>query len=213
MKSFTRKQAQKYIEKRLNDLSKQGYNISNILKGKTIEKMAWSKNSLNEFKKLVNREKQREKIKQEVKRIDIKLAEKREQRKIENQRRAKRNYISKTTKAIAKFNLNIEPTKMNIRKITSLEADKFFDRYFNSIKGDVQLESKINQLKKRFGNRLDLLHDFIDKVTQIDFNYEIDGVIFSREQFETEFSDDWNNMMSDRLDKMFSILNSKEFRI
>lgn len=213
MKNFTRKNAEKYIEKRLKELENQGYDTERILKGKTPKQYAWSRNSLNQFKKHVNREKQREKIIQENIENDKRMAEKREQRKIENQKRSKRNYISKSTRAIVKHNLHVEPSKMNIRRITALEADKFFDRYFKSTRSNVELQNKVNQLKRRFGNRLDLLHEFIDRVSKIDFKYEMDGIVFSKDEFKTDFADDWDNMMNKRLDKMYSLLNEEDFRI
>lgn len=198
MEKFNRKDAQKYVKRRIREIEKLDLNIGFITQGKTIEQLAWLPKSLENFKKRISRAKER-------KREEIKVKDK--------PKKDKRNLISNKTIAIVKNNLDVKPTKKNIRRITKLEADKFFDKYFKSVLNNVKIEKKVNKLKKRFGNRLDLLHDFIDKVLQIDFNYEIDGIVFSRQEFESDFADNWDDMMEERLDRMFSILNKKEFMI
>lgn len=242
MIKFTRENAKKYIEKELKKADKIGLDISKITEGKSIDKLSHNSTTLNNFKKRMKRQKERPKLIAENIETDKRLATKRKERENkkfnreyeraikkgnisnelkekrekmlkENAKDFKRNFISDPTKAIVKFNLNIEPTKHNIAKVTKLEADKFFDKYFKSVRGDVALEKKIDNLKNRFGNRLDLLHEFINKVTAIDFHYEIDGMVFDRGQFESDFAENWNDMMESRLDKMFSLLNKKEFNI
>lgn len=198
MEKFNRKNAQKYVKRRLKEVENLDLNMEYITQGKDYIQLAWLPKSLENFKKRIKRAK--EKVREENK-------------KKEEIKRNKRKLISNKTLSIVKNNLNIKPTKTNIKRITQLEADKFFNRYFKSVLNNTKIEKKLNKLKRRFGNRLDLLHDFIDKVLQIDFNYEIDGIAFSRQEFESDFADNWDDMMEERLDRMFTLLNKKEFMI
>ncbi|MGL5749004.1 MAG: hypothetical protein ACRCXT_00640 [Paraclostridium sp.] len=214
MKNFTRKKAITQVKKTLKQVEKLGLNIDKITQGKSIEQLAWSNKSYEQFKKQVIRQKQQTKLKEEVKKIDIKIKQRAEQIRIKNQKRQKRNYISKKTQSIMKFNYDeVKPTKTNIKKIVTLKSDDFFKRYFKSTSSNVELSKRVEEISRRFGNRLDLLNDFIDEVTQIDFEYEIDGMVFDKEDFISEQAEDWDDMMESRLNKMFSLLETNKYKI
>lgn len=214
MKKFNRKETEKKVKKLLKSWEKEGLDIEKITEGKDIKKLAWSSKSFEQLKKRAKRVRQHPKVVEESKEIDKKLEKKRLEQKIQNQKRQKRKYITQKTQAIMKFNYeDVKPTKLNIKKITLLKANDFLSKYFKSSSPNVALMERVNKLSKRFGNRLDLLNEFINDSTAIDFQYEIDGMVFTRDEFESDFADSWDDMMEKRLEKMEMLLETKKYRI
>lgn len=214
MKKFNRKETEKKVKKLLKSWEKEGLDIEKITEGKDIKRLSWSSKSFEQMKKRAKRVRQHPKVVEESKEIDKKLEKKRLEQKIQNQKRQKRKYITQKTQAIMKFNYeDVKPTKLNIKKITLLKANDFLSKYFKSSLPNVALMERVNKLSKRFGNRLDLLNEFINDSTAIDFQYEIDGMVFTRDEFESDFADSWDDMMEKRLEKMEMLLETKKYRI
>ena len=193
----------KLIEKTIKELIKKGLDVDKATEGKDINKLAHSNKTLENFLKRVARVKERPKILQESKAIDEKIKKRVENNKKQKNMSAKRNYISKETKNIVKYNENFKPTKRNIKLKTQMVANEFLLTYFKEIKLDDLGRKKINKLTNRFGNRLDLIYDFMDKVYELSFKYPME-----KEIFKSEHADEYHQMMYDRLDYFERILES-----
>lgn len=211
------KQRIKKVKDSFKKLEKKGINLfDNIwgekFKGRSAESIAKNPKSFDNFLKSVKRAEEHSKVVLESRKIDERLKQKKLQDKIEKRKKERRNILSEKTKSIVKFNYeNVKPTKRNIRKLVKNEAQEFFNTYFKSIRSDKKLMKEVDNLSNRFGNRLDKLYDFIDKVTSIDFKYQYEGIEVSREEYEREFAENWNDLMEDRLNTFNNILNSKDY--
>nr|DAN06791.1 MAG TPA: hypothetical protein [Caudoviricetes sp.] len=193
----------KLIEKTIKELNKKGLDVDKATEGKDINKLAHSIKTFENFMKRVARVKERPKILQESKAIDEKIKKRVENNKKQKNMSVKRNYISKETKNIVKYNENFKPTKRNIKLKTQMVANEFLLTYFKEIKLDNLARKKINKLTNRFGNRLDLIYDFMDKVYDLSFKYPME-----KEIFKSEHADEYHQMMYDRLDYFERILES-----
>ena len=193
----------KLIEKNIKELIRNGLDVDKATEGKDINKLAHSTKTFENFLKRVARVKERPKILQESRAIDEKIKERVKNNKKQKNMSAKRNYISKETKNIVKYNENFKPTKRNIKLKTQMVANEFLLTYFKEIKLDNLGRKKINKLTNRFGNRLDLIYDFMDKVYELSFKYPME-----KEIFKSEHKDDYHQMMYDRLDYFERILES-----
>ena len=193
----------KLIEKNIKELIRKGLDVDKATEGKDINKLAHSNKTFENFLKRVARVKERPKILQESKAIDEKIKKRVEMNRKQKNMSAKRNYISKQTKNIVKYNENFKPTKRNIKLKTQMVANEFLLTYFKEIKLDNLARKKINKLTNRFGNRLDLIYDFMDKVYELSFKYPME-----KEIFKSEHADEYHQMMYDRLDYFERILES-----
>lgn len=196
MKKFNRKDALKYVNKKVNDLSKKGLDIDFLMKGKSPQQYAYSSKSLEQFKKQVKRTIERPKIIEEVQQL--------------NQKRQQFRYaqlLTPKTKSIAKFNLGMKNLfKKKIAKQTKLELMFLKDTYFKELKG-TEHEKRINKLIKRFGNRLDLAHEFIDYIAEQEFVYP-----FEKDVYQKQMASEYFQHMVERLDT-FEDYVSKKLRL
>lgn len=194
----------------INKAKKLGLDLDKITDGKSIEKLSYNKLTLKNLEKRFKRQKEQPKLKQEVKKIDEKIQERKRVREEEKKRKWNRERISKESKAIAKWNLGFDEQELKqigLKEKTREESKEFLDRYFKQISLDKKAQRKINKLTKRFGNRIDIMYDFMDFVSQMEFKYEIE-----REIMKTETPDEFNQMMYERLD-MFDRILKKDFNI
>lgn len=172
------KQRIKKVKDSFKKLEKKGLSLfenkwGEVFKDRSVESIAKNTKSFDNFLKAIKRTEEQPKIAVEVKQINEKLEKKKLNDKIEKRKKERRNILSDKTKAIVNFNYeNVKPTKRNIRKLVKNEAQSFFNNYFKSVRSDKKLMKEVDNLSNRFGNRLDKLYDFIDKVTSIDFKYQ-----------------------------------------
>lgn len=203
----------KKVKNLLKKAEQLGLNLDKITEGKSVETLARSNKTLENLNKRFKRQKERPKIVEEVKKIDIRI----QQRKQERQKKKpigkpdikefNRNRITTETTNELFFNYEIpleEITKDKVKEITKQEAEKFLDRYFKSIKLHAEYQKMRDKLVKRFGTRLDLLYDFQDYIGEQSFKYPIE-----REFMREEMPDEFGKMMYKRLDEFERILNRK----
>lgn len=177
--------------------NKLGIDINKITEGKSIETLSRSKVTVGNLEKRFKRQKERPKILELVRKID----EKRFRKQIEKNLEGRKGYISKGVKNYAKNFLKNKVDNELLVNATSDELDKFFNRYFKQISYDADAIELFNNIKKRFGLRIDLAFEFMDKVYKMNFKYEIE-----REKLRTESPEDFNQMLKDRLEEFERIL-------
>lgn len=203
----------KKVKNLLNRAKKLGLDIDKITEGKSLETLARSNKTLENLNKRFKRQKERPKIIEEVKRIDIRIKQRKQERVKKKPigkpdvREFNRNRITTETTNELFFNYEIpleEITKDKVRDITRQEAEKFLDRYFKSIKLHAEYQKMRDKLVKRFGTRLDLLYDFQDYIGEQSFKYPIE-----REFMREEMPEEFGKMMYKRLDEFERILNRK----
>lgn len=193
MKKFNRREALKYVNKRINDLTKKGLDIDFLMKGKTANQYAYSSKSLEQFKKQVKRTIERPKIVQEVNELNV-----------QRMKYRYANLLSPKTKAIAKFNLGIKKlTKKSMRIQTKKELMFLKDTYFKELRGTPQ-EKRLNKLIKRFGARLDLAHEFMDYIAEQEFVYP-----FEKDVYQKQMPDEYHQHMVERLDNFEDYVTKK----
>lgn len=193
-----------FIEKIIKKLEDKGLDVEKATEGKNVNKLAHSIKTFENFIKRVKRVEERPKIVQESKEIDKKIQERVERQKKLKRMSAKRNYLSKETQNIVKYNENFKPSKRNIKLKTQMVANEFLNTYFKEIKLDSKAQKQINKLSKRFGNRLDLIYEFMDRIYDLNFKYP-----FEKEIFKSEHADEYHQMMYDRLDYFERVLESE----
>lgn len=189
MAKFNRKDALKYVNKKITEISNKGLDVDFLLKGKTPEQYAYSAKSLGQFKKQVKRTIERPKVQAEVAEYDVK--------------RMKNRFVNAITpgiKSIIKFAppvKNISPEKMLrkvwLRKQTKKELFYLKEKYFMELRG-TEYEKRVNRLIKMFGTRLDLAHELIQYVADSEFTYP-----FEKDTFKTAFPTDYMQHMVERL--------------
>lgn len=203
----------KKVKNLLNRAKKLGLNLDKITEGKSIETLARSNKTLENLNKRFKRQKERPKIVEEVKQIDIRIKQRKEQRAKKKPvgkpdvREFNRNRITTETTNELFFNYEIpleEITKDKVREITKMEAEKFLNQYFKKLRPHAEFQKMRDELVKRFGTRLDILYDFQDHIHEQSFKYPIERE-FMREEMPTEF----NKVLYKRLDEFDRILKRK----
>lgn len=183
-----KEQRKKNIEKYIKEMESKGLEVEKATEGKSIDTLAHSQRTYDNFMKRRKRVLERPKIVEEVKAIDKKL--KKSFMKMHN-----RNRITDETKAIVKFNEGFELNKKNLRNKTKLVATDFFYTYFQELSLNQSDQKEINKLIKRFGTRLDLLYDFMDNKELLSFKYP-----FPKELIKQGYEDEYREHMRDRLE-------------
>lgn len=183
-----KEQRKKNIEKYIKEMESKGLEVEKATEGKSIDTLAHSQRTYDNFMKRRKRVLERPKIVEEVKAIDKKL--KKSFMKMHN-----RNRITDETKAIVKFNEGFELNKKNLRNKTKLVATDFFYTYFQELSLNKSDQKEINKLIKRFGTRLDLLYDFMDNKELLSFKYP-----FPKELIKQGYEDEYREHMRDRLE-------------
>lgn len=207
-------QRQKTVKKILDSAKKLGLDIKKITEGKTLETLGRSSKTVENLKKRFNRQKERPKILEEVKKIDEKIFKNREQRekkKVEEKLKDfRRNMITNEIKSELKWNhnVNVEDITKNSLKVKTNDAlDSFFNRYFKEIKNNHKSKQLINKMKKRFGVRLDLAYQFMEYVSDMEFKYEI-----PKEIMKSDTPLEYNKMLHERLE-YFERVIGREFKL
>lgn len=185
---MTKNQRKKNIEKYIKEMESKGLEVEKATEGKSIDTLAYSQRTYDNFMKRRKRVLERPKIVAEVKEIDNRL--KKSYKKMIN-----RNIITPVTESIVKFNENFKPTKKNIKNKTKLVATDFFYTYFQELSLNKSDQKEINKLIKRFGTRLDLLYDFMDNKELLTFKYP-----FPKELIKQGYEDEYREHMRERLE-------------
>ena len=187
----------KKITKYIEDLVKKGLNINKVTEGKTVEQLAHSKVTYNNFMKRRKRQLERPKIVEESKKITEKL---RTQKRLSYNR----NIVTKKSKNIVKYNMDFEPTNKNLKLKTKLVAHDFFYRYFKELSLNNEDQKRINKIVNRFGRRLDLIYEFMDDTESLQFKYP-----YEKELLKQGTDDEYEGHMRERLDAFEKILEVK----
>lgn len=187
----------KNITKYLNEMVKKGFDISKVTEGKTIEQLAHSKITYDNFMKRRKRQLSLPKIKEESKKISENIKKK-------QQLSYNRNKITKKSKNIVKFNENFEPNKKNLKLKTKLVAHEFFYRYFKELSLNASDQKRINKLINRFGRRLDLIYEFTDDTEALSFKYP-----YEKELMKQGYADEYEEHMRERLTNFEKLLETK----
>lgn len=208
----------KKVKNLLKRAEKLGLNIDKITEGKSIETLARSVKTIENLTKRFNRQKERPKIIEEVKQIDIKIQERKKEREDRKPKPKKptgkpditefnRNRITVETTNELFFNKEIpleEITKEKVKSITAEEAEKFLNKYFKKLQPHAEFQKIRDQLVKRFGTRLDILYDFMDYVHEQSMIYE-----YERNFMREEMPEEYNKVLYNRLDEFDRILKRK----
>lgn len=198
----------KIVNNLLNRAKKLGLDMDKITEGKSIDTLARNSNTIKNLQKRFNRQKERPKIVEQVKKIDKRLERKKEDMEIEKRRNIKRNIINDDIKSELKWNHNIAPDQINthvLKDKTDKAIDDFFNRYFKEIKHENEFQKTLKKIKKRFGIRLDLAYDYMKYLGELSYKYEI-----PRELMKTDTISDFLTMMRDRLESFENIIG-REF--
>lgn len=198
----------KIVNNLLNRAKKLGLDMDKITEGKSIDTLARNSNTIKNLQKRFNRQKERPKIVEQVKKIDKRLERKKEDMEIEKRRNIKRNIINDDIKSELKWNHNITPDQINthvLKDKTDKAIDDFFNRYFKEIKHENEFQKTLKKIKKRFGIRLDLAYDYMKYLGELSYKYEI-----PRELMKTDTISDFLTMMRDRLESFENIIG-REF--
>lgn len=187
----------KKITKYIEDLVKKGLNINKVTEGKTVEQLAHSKVTYNNFMKRRKRQLERPKIVEESKKITEKL---RTQKRLSYNR----NIVTKKSKNIVKYNMDFEPTNKNLKLKTKLVAHDFFYTYFKELSLFNEDQKRINKLINRFGRRLDLIYEFMEDTESLVFKYP-----YEKELLKQGTDDEYEGHMRERLDAFEKILEVK----
>lgn len=232
----------KKVNKTIEKLKKQGYDTNFLLRDKTPEEFARNKTSMKQFDKRVKVTKERVQIaKTEEKRLEKIVKRKaKELQKEKTKLKAFENSkaknvdkkIAKATKKIdeltrevnrglikpetlhhAKFDMEMTKiTRKDLTETTANYINKFLNRYFKNAPYE-EIKRIKKDLTSRFGVRLDLAQDFIEQVTSMAFNYEVDGIVFDKGQFKNQYGYKWEETMENRAKAMQDLLNTKKYMI
>lgn len=192
------------VNKILTQAKKLGLNMDKVTEGKSLDTLARSQKTIENLKKRFNRQKERPKIIEQVKKIDKRLERKKQDIEIEKRRKIKRGIITDDIKSELKWNHGISPDQINkhiLKEKTDKALDDFFNRYFKEIKHEKEFQKTLKKIKKRFGIRLDLAHDYMNYLGDLSYKYEI-----PRELMKTDTLSDFLTMMRDRLDNFENII-------
>lgn len=187
----------KKITKYIEDLIEKGLEVLKVTEGKTVEQLAHSKVTYNNFMKRRKRQLERPKIIEESKQIS-------ENFKLKKRLSFNRNKITKKTKNIVKYNMDFEPTKQNIKLKTKLVAHDFFYRYFKELSLNDHDQKRIDKLVNRFGSRLDLIYEFMEDSESLQFKYP-----YEKELLKQGIDDDYEKHMRERLKDFEKLLEIK----
>lgn len=126
-----------------------------------------------------------------------------------NKRREKKTV---GVQAFFKFTLQEEYSKSKAYKETQEKADIFLGNYFKNALEYANDFEKLEQMKKAFGARYDLLHEFMDEVTSIQFNYEHEGLTYEKGEYKLDYEDEYYDDMYNRF-LMFENLLVHKYRL
>lgn len=197
-------QRKKIVNKILDQAKKLGLNMDKVTEGKSIDTLSRSLKTIENLKKRFKRQKEQPKLKEQVKKIDKRLARKKQEIEIEKRRKIKRGMITDEIKAELKWNHGISPDQINtqiLKEKTEKAIDDFFNRYFKQIKHENEFKKKLKDIKKRFGIRLDLAYEYMNYLGDLAFKYEIPA-----ELMKSDTPQDFVSMMRDRLDNFENII-------
>lgn len=197
-------QRKKIVNKILDQAKKLGLNMDKVTEGKSIDTLSRSVKTIENLKKRFKRQKEQPKLKEQVKKIDKRLERKKQEIEIEKRRKIKRGMLTDEIKAELKWNHGIEPKDIKtsiLKEKTEKALDDFFNRYFKQIKHENEFQKKLKSIKKRFGIRLDLAHDYMNYLGDLAFKYEIPA-----ELMKSDTPQDFVSMMRDRLDNFENII-------
>lgn len=227
MKNFNRKKAEQYIVNRIKTLEKQGLNIGNILRDKGTEYFAYSQKRLKEFKHNVQFEKERPWRERTIKNYEERVA-KRQAKKHKHEHTHKnkkeptippkpkrKDIITDSTKAIMIHNYeDKEINRVSISEITKNKLEVYLKkRYFKSTSANYELNKRLDALIERFGARLDLANEFIEDTSKLSFKYEIEGIVFDKDTYKTDYAESWDLMMENRLIEFENLLKEDKYNL
>lgn len=200
----------KLVKKILDKAKKLGLNMDKVTEGKSIDTLSRNSKTIDNLQKRFKRQKEQPKLKKEVEKIDKKIAQRAEQRRIEKMRDIRRNLLTDEAKADLKWNHDMDVrniTKKTLKNKTEETVDKFLNTYFKEIKHQYDAQKLMNKIKKRFGVRLDLAYEFIKYATDQAFKYEI-----PKEIMKSDTPLEYSKMLNERLE-YFERIIGKEFDI
>ena len=197
MIELNKNQRIKNISKYIKDLAEKGLDILKVTEGKTVEQLAHSKVTYNNFMKRRKRQLERPKIIEESKKISEKI---KKQKRLSNNR----NKVTDKSHNIVRDNMDFEPTKKNIELKTKLIAHDFFYRYFKELSLNAHDQKRINKLVNRFGCRLDLIYKFMDDSESLQFKYP-----YEKELMKQGYADEYEEHMRERLESFEKLLEIK----